>query len=275
MTDMVLHLMKFYLFVGGVVVLVFFGSLFLLRLGRRTGQRFISKHGQSSLVGFNVVEGAVFALMGLILAFSLSGALQRFDERRSLILQEMVAIQTTADRIELMEPAIRDRLREKLGNYLEARMAIFRGSMDLSILGEYTMFDPALLRAADQRRAELWKDAAAQCPFGISVTGCALFLPALTEAFEAAALRKGANERHPPQIVFVMLFGLSLAASLLAGFSMAAAKSASYLHALIFSTSLAVLIYIISDIEFPRLGLIRVDYMDHFLQNLLDRIREG
>lgn len=274
MADMALHIMMFYLFVGGVVVLIFFGSLFLLKLGRHIGQRFISRHGQGSLVGFNVVEGAVFALMGLLLAFSLSGALQRFDERRSLILQETVAIQTAADRIELMDVASRDRLREKLGNYIEARLAIFRGNVDLSI-GEYAAFDPALLRESEHRRTELWKDAAALCPFGISVTGCALFLPALNDAFEAASLRKGANERHPPQIVFVMLFGLALAASLLAGFSMAASNSASYLHALIFATALAVLIYIISDIEFPRLGLIRVDYMDHFLQDLLTRIRGG
>jgi type II secretory pathway pseudopilin PulG len=33
------------------------------------------------MAGLTTVEGAVFALIGLLLAFTISGALQRFDER--------------------------------------------------------------------------------------------------------------------------------------------------------------------------------------------------
>ena len=45
--------------------------------------------GNPTVSGLNTVEGAVFALMGLVLAFAISGALQRFDERKQLILQEI------------------------------------------------------------------------------------------------------------------------------------------------------------------------------------------
>ena len=38
--------------------------------------------------GLPTIEGAVFALIGLLLAFTISGALQRFDERRQLVVQE-------------------------------------------------------------------------------------------------------------------------------------------------------------------------------------------
>lgn len=54
---------------------------------------------------------------------------------------------------------------------------------------------------------------------------CSLSLPALASLFEVARLRAGASEKHPPQIVYIMLFGLGLGGSLLAGFGMAAAAA--------------------------------------------------
>lgn len=272
--DHLLELMTFFLFAGGVALFAFGASLYLLRLGRRFGKRYLADQGAHSLAGLNVVEGAVFALMGLLLAFSINGALQRFDERRLLIEQEATAIATAADRIDLMEASVRGRLRDKLAAYLEARLALFHGNIDFSLAQESAVYDDALLRRVRERRQELWQEAASQCPFGISNTGCALFLPALNSAFDAAMLRRGASERHPPQMIFVMLFSLALGASLLAGFSMAAAKSSSIMHALTFAAAISVTLYIITDIEFPRLGLIRVDYFDHFLVEALETIRQ-
>ncbi|MGC1747998.1 MAG: hypothetical protein WA778_08390 [Pseudolabrys sp.] len=48
--------------------------------------------GAGSMAGLTTVEGAVFALIGLLLAFTISGALQRFDERRQLVIQEANAV---------------------------------------------------------------------------------------------------------------------------------------------------------------------------------------
>jgi len=62
-----------------------------------------------------------------------------------------------------------------------------------------------------------------------------------------------------------MLFGLGLGGSLLAGFGMAAAKSCSWIHMLIFAGTLTVTLYILTDMEYPRLGFIRIDKFDHFL----------
>jgi hypothetical protein len=87
----------------------------------------------------------------------------------------------------------------------------------------------------------------------------------LANLFEVARLRLGAAEKHPPQIIYVILFGLGLGGSLLAGFGMAAAKSRSWIHMLIFATTLTVALYTLTDMEYPRLGLIRIENFDHFL----------
>jgi hypothetical protein len=266
--------MIFYLVAGGIAVLTLGGSLLLLKYGRRLGQRYLNQQGTGSLAGLNVVEGAVFALMGLLIAFSISGALQRFDDRRALILQEAIVLATAADRIELMDLSARDRLREKLMAYIEARVVFYREKMSISLANIRASLPTERLRETKTRWQVLWSEAASQCPFGISNTGCALLLPALNAASEAAMLRHGAIERHPPMIVFIMLFALALASSLLAGFSMAVAKTGSYVHAVVFATAISLLLYVILDIEFPRVGLIRVDQFDHHLEDVLETVRQ-
>lgn len=273
--EALLAIMTFFLFSGGIALLIFGGSLALLGYGRRVGERYLARSGSESLAGLNAVEGAVFALMGLLLAFAISGALQRFDERRALILQEVNAINTTGDRLLLLDQDAQRELKPLLIAYAEARLAIYKAPIEFSIKDESAVYSADAIRDAAMKRNALWTAAAARCPFGIANTGCVLVLPSLSNTFEAATLRRGANERHPPQAIYIMLFGLALGASLLAGFSMASAKERSITHMVVFATALAVTLYIVTDIEFPRLGLIRADYFDHFLEEAIAGLKTG
>ena len=54
--------------------------------------------------GVGVIDGAVFALPGLLLAFTFSGAAARFDTRRHLIVEEANAIGTAYLRLDLLPP---------------------------------------------------------------------------------------------------------------------------------------------------------------------------
>jgi hypothetical protein len=58
------------------------------------------------------VEGAVFGLMGLLLAFTFSGAASRFEVRRQLIVQETNAIGTAYLRLDLLPPGDQPKMRE-------------------------------------------------------------------------------------------------------------------------------------------------------------------
>jgi hypothetical protein len=73
---------------------------------------------------------------------------------------------------------------------------------------------------------------------------------------------------HPPSIIFGLLFGLALAASMLAGYGMAVRKARSWIHIVGFAAIMTVSVYVILDLEFPRLGLIRVDAFDQVLIEL-------
>jgi uncharacterized membrane protein len=77
-----------------------------------------------------------------------------------------------------------------------------------------------------------------------------------------------ATQMHPPMVIFAMLFALILASSLLAGYGMATVKKRGWLHILAFSITMILTVYVIIDIEYPRLGLIRVDSFDQALVDL-------
>ena len=102
---------------------------------------------------------------------------------------------------------------------------------------------------------------------------CGLIVPALGNVFEAARLRLAVPEKHPPQIIYFMLFGLGLACSLLAGFGMAASASRSWIHMVLFAGTLTIALYIVTDMEYPRFGLIRIESFDHFLADAYAQMR--
>ena len=80
--------------------------------------------------------------------------------------------------------------------------------------------------------------------------------------FDLSTTRRMAAQQHPPAAVFVMLGLLVIVSGLLAGFGMAKAKRQSALHLFGFPVIMALAVYLILDIEYPRLGLVRIESFD-------------
>ena len=84
-----------------------------------------------------------------------------------------------------------------------------------------------------------------------------LLLPALNAMIDITTTRALALQTHPPLIIFVMLFVVALASALLAVYSLAGSQRSHWLHLVGFAALIAVVVYVILDLEFPRRGLIR------------------
>ena len=69
--------MIFSLFAVAIAAAFFVSSLILLNYGRQLGLRYRQQQSADSMAGLPSVEGAVFALIGLLVAFTVSGALHR------------------------------------------------------------------------------------------------------------------------------------------------------------------------------------------------------
>jgi hypothetical protein len=252
---------------GGLALALFVGLLALQELGRRNGRaRAERTHGESR-EGLGSIEAAVYGLLGLLLAFTFSGAASRFEARRALILQEATTIETAYRRLDLLPADSRAPLRAKMAAYLDARLAAQSAARGLDAAR-------AALARSRQLEQELWDDALVATQAAGSPAP-QLILPALNSAFDVATARAAAIYVHPPVALFVMLVGIALIAAFLVGNSMGARGTRDTLHMVAYAGVLAVVIYVIVDLEFPRLGFIRVGESDRVLIELRETMSAG
>jgi len=243
------------LFVCGL----FAGMLLLQEAGRRLGVRRLAMDPEGARAGLSAVEGAVFGLMGLLVAFSFSGAASRFDTRRQLIVEESNAIGTAYLRLDLLPADAQPKLKELFHRYVDARLDVYRKLPDIPAAKEALAQSIAL-------QGQIWSASIEACRGAPQAT--MLLVPALNEMIDITTTRTVALLTHPPQIIFAMLGLVALACSLLAGYAMAGTKKRSLVHSLGFAVILTLTVYVILDLEFPRVGLIRVDAMDQILADV-------
>lgn len=243
---------------SGFAILLFVGMLSCLEIGRRLGRRWRTTEGEAAVTGTGGVEGAVLALLGLLLAFTFGGASSRFDVRRNLVIEETNDIGTAWLRLDLLPAADQPVLRQLFREYTEARLAVYRDVSDIEAVKREQARCAAL-------QSEIWSKAVAASGRSPSPQAAMLLLPALNAMIDITTTRTAAADMHPPLVVFAMLYAVALVSSLMAGFGMAASHKLSRLHALGFTMAMAAAFYVIVDMEYPRVGQIRVDSFDQYL----------
>jgi len=113
-------------FLASFVVCLFIGMLFVLEAGVRLGRR--GRHDADKTgTGFGAVEGAVFGLLGLLIAFSFSGAANRFNARRALIAEEANAAEGAYMYVDLLPAEFQTNVRDLIREYLDLRITMYRG----------------------------------------------------------------------------------------------------------------------------------------------------
>lgn len=220
-----------------------------LRLRRQTA-------AQSS-----AIEGAVFALFGLLLAFTFSGAVARYDAHRELVFEERNNIETAYFRLDLLPSQDQPPQRQLFRDYVDSRLHLYDSGR-----GEVSS-------ATEQLQREIWqKSVASVAAPGANPDAGKLLLPALNTMFDITATREAAFNMHPPEVIFLLLFILSGGSAFLAGYGMTA-TTRSWLYTVAFAFTVTLTIYATLEIEYPSQGLIRLTNTDQVLLQLRDSMK--
>jgi hypothetical protein len=255
---MKMGLTMLYSLAAAVTSAVLFAAIFwALESGRRLGAR--KRVAGAEPGGTSAIDAAVFALLGLLVAFTFSGAASRFDTRRGLVVEETNDIGTAYLRIDFVPASYQPELRETFRKYVDARIAAYKLMPDIDAAR-------AELGRANAFQGEIWRQAVAatQAP-GVPTSAAILLMPALNAMFDITTTRGMATQMHPPVVIFALLFALAIAAAVLAGYGIGGGSARPWLHMVVFAAVMSMSMYVIIDIEFPRLGLIRVDDFDQAL----------
>jgi hypothetical protein len=235
--------------------------LILLETGRKIGKRAMENDLAGSHQGLGPAEAGVFGLMGLIIALTFSGATARFDQRRMLIIDEANAIGTAYLRVDLLPEDTQPDIRRDFRDYLESRIELYHNLSDKKKAANIEEKTASL-------QIKIWKESVAASHRSENISASILLLPALNSMFDICSTRTAVRQIHQPKIIFIVMILQALVCSIIAGYGMAIKKSRSWIHLIGFTLVLLITLIVILDMEYPRVGFIRIDALDVLLSDL-------
>lgn len=232
------------------------GSVLLLagaaEIGLRLGVRSRSDpESVRSLIGG--IGATTLGLLGLLLGFSLSMAIGRFDARRAVIVQEANAIGTLWLRAGLIEEPMRSELRALLREYVAVRIDLAEVGADLERLRS----GAARSEAAHVR---IWAVVERVSASEASPAVVSALVAAANEVIDLHETRRASVENFVPAELILMLIGIGAVALGLLGWSFGASSYTGRTPLLLLIALLLTVILLILDLNRPHRGTIRVPY---------------
>ena len=232
-----------------------------LQLGLEVGSRLGKRRAEEPNKGTDAVASIVYGLLTLLLSFSFSLAVARFDARRHIIVDEANSVGTAYLRLDLLPEPSQPSLKAAFVRYTDARLA-FNNALSNGT-------DPsASLKTTGEEQVVIWTKAMSAYRTDPHESTRIQLTPALNEMFDLAAARSEAVETRVPWIIFLLLASVSLASSLLIGKALAPRPTRSWGYRLIFSVVVVFVSYVIADLDDPRQGLIRINDSDKILREI-------
>ena len=195
-----------------------------------------------------VILAAALTLLGLIIGFTFSMALTRYDQRKNLEEEEANAIGTEYLRVGLLPAADAARVRELLKGYLDQRV-LFYTDRDEGKLAEINA-------ATAQLQKGLWL--AVQAPAAAQQTPVvALAVGGMNDVLNSQGYTQAAWWNRIPFPAWCLMGAIAVFCNVLLGYQTKAAGGRAprfFILPLIVATAF----FLIADIDSPRHGLIRV-----------------
>lgn len=241
-------------FVRLILAALFFCLLGAVELGRLLGKR--QRHGSGAGEGTAVIEGSLFALMGLLVAFTFDMAQVRLERRRELVAEEANALGTAYLRLDLLPVRAQPAVRAEMRSYVDERIAYYQSLMNRA--------EALRHHAAAQTLSErIWRDVATASDGDLRAG--LLLLPAVNAAIDIVTVRKVALEAHTPLFIYLLLVGLALVCAYFAGLAMGRSGGRSAVHTTAFAVVLSMAAFVMLSLDYPRVGFVHLGTLDAYL----------
>lgn len=236
--------------VAALIFLILIGAGevgYLLARRRRAGRK--NEMTVETHEHLNEIQTAIFAVLGLLLAFSFAMAVSRFDARKQALVDETDAIGTAYLRIQLLPPGQQSAAAAVFRTYVDARLSSAR---------PYWYLDVRLKKETDELQQQLWTqgtDAANQDPHAIT-TG--LYIQSLNDMFDAQSARDAARLNELPTSAIYLLLAISILSVATLGYRAGLGGRRSLVGAVLLALVITLVVGIIIDLDQPYQGLITI-----------------
>lgn len=242
------------------------GALFLIallaagELGHQLGRRRRRDEVPAPATHLTEVQTAVFAVLGLLLAFSLAIALSRFDSRKQALVEETNAIGTAYLRTRLLPASEQASAATLFRRYTDLRIASARPGWNV---------DATLRRETSGAQDQLWSQATVAANKDPRSVSTSLYIQALNAMFDAQSSRDAARLNHLPLTGPLLIFVVSVIAIGILGYRTGLEGGRSLVAEATLALVLAAIVVIIIDLDHPYQGLIVIS------QDIINQLRQS
>jgi hypothetical protein len=239
-----------FLIVGILLVLLLLGN----ELGYRSGARHRVLTDESNKAQINTIQASLLGILGLLLGFTFSLSLQRYDSRSIAVVDEANAIGTAYLRSSLLPLPYGAETQGLLREYLDLRVQ--SASHALGDRAEWEV----LLSDADRKLGDLWycADLAIRADERPVVSG--LFVQSLNALIDSFDRRNAALNRHVPELVLILLFGTFILTGSMVGYTSGFAGRRAIFPTYVLMALIVLVVFLIIDLDRPRRGLVVVSH---------------
>jgi hypothetical protein len=235
-----------------IVSTLFLCMLFFTEIGFRTGSRKRGTANESIKSQTNSVLASMLGLLALLLGFTFSLALQRYEDRSQAVVGESNAIGTAYLRARLLPIELRSEMQSQLRQYLSVR--IREGRADPGDTAERA----SMARQTNMIAAQLWDQAVRAVEIDGRPATTGLFIQSLNELFDASDKRQSAFDRHVPEIVLFIMFATFIMTTATLGYASGVSGHRVTLAAFTLVMLITFVVYLIIDLDRPKRGFIQV-----------------
>lgn len=228
-----------------VILAVSFISLLLSALAGGLLRKRRWRLQEDELGDFGIVQAATLTLLGLLIGFTFSMAINRYDQRKIYEEAEANAIGTEYVRADMLPAADATKVRELLRKYLDQRV-LFYNTRDPKVLREIAISTAQL---QNQMWSAVQSRAVAQ-PTALT----ALAASGMNDVLNSQGYTQAAWWNRIPLEAWVLLTAIAIGCNLLIGYG--THRTSMLLVVVPLSVSLS--FFLIADIDSPRAGVIRV-----------------
>ncbi|HKY18333.1 MAG TPA: hypothetical protein VJL82_05315 [Rhizomicrobium sp.] len=210
------------------------GHLWLLK---RSGETYSESH--------DYLLSAVLGLLALLLGFTFSLALNRYEDRRDLVVQEANAIGTAWLRTQILEPPNKAAISQLLRAYLDARLA-------------WSEADAGATARTMALQQSLWAATGQAVRTEPNPLLPRALMDPMNQSFELASARNAAGAAHVPDRVLTVLLLYAVLAAAMLGYTAAAKGKPQRIATVCVLVAMTLALVMILDIDRPRSGAIQV-----------------
>lgn len=236
-----------------IAVALFFAIILVNEVGYRIGRFVQSRTDKEVKELTGSIQASILGLLALLLGFTFSMSMERYDSRSMALIEEANAVGTAVLRVQLLP-----------GEYQAPAMDLFREYVDLRVsIGQLDLTRQEDRQSYHQRIVELqhqlWALAIAATNDDPRPVTTGAFVSSLNEVIDSQGKRNALLQMHVPEAVLLLLFFVFVSSGGFLGYSGGLRGRRVFAPIVLVSLLITLVVFIIVDLDRPKRGLITVN----------------